>query len=68
MAPLVLHQEEEGEDGGEEDEDDADHHQQTAVEQPAEKTGMLTFPCHIDCYDDYYFIISIFLILITRGC
>ena len=70
VAPFVLHQQEEGEDGGEEDEDDADHHQETAVKQPAENASMVTFLGHFDYYDDNYscFIISISLILITRGC
>ena len=75
MAPLVLHQEEEGEDGGEKDQDDADHHHQAAVEQPAEETGLVTILAdHYYNYDgcliyyNYNYYISIFLMLITRGC
>ena len=73
MAPLVVHQEEEGEDGGEEDQDDADHHHQAAVKQSAEKTGLVAFPPrgdddHSNCNCNGLFYISIFLMLITRGC
>ena len=70
LTPLVLHIEEDEEDTDHHGEDDADHHQETAVKQPAENASMVTFLGHFDYYDDNYscFIISISLILITRGC